>query len=185
MPISSGDKLCIPTLKNFIMNRTSGDFFENTMYNIFVSADENLSASDISDVLQISLDTVKSAISLFCRLGIAVRQSNNVFSPHFLHSSWLDQIDDTTSPDPRKTNPTLNKLHLHKESLVIATESTNKNNEGVSSLSKRDAFLFDSSLTAFLMMGNLSAVSFFFFYTSINTLTNIFLESKKSRCNHV
>lgn len=76
VPISGTDKISIPPLRNFVMNRLSGDHFENLLYQIFVSADEHMDIEDLAQMLQIHTDTVKQAISLFCRLGIAQKKTN-------------------------------------------------------------------------------------------------------------
>lgn len=89
VPISGTDKISIPPLRNFVMNRLSGDHFENLLYQIFVSADEYMDISDLAQMLQIDLDTVKQAISLFCRLGIARKKTNTDVPDQ--HSSWNNQ----------------------------------------------------------------------------------------------
>lgn len=93
VPISGSDQICIPPLRNFVMNRVSGDYFENLLYQIFVSADEHMTIAELAQMLQINLDTVKQAISLFCRLGFA-RKKTNIDVPN-QHPSWNDRtIDD-------------------------------------------------------------------------------------------
>lgn len=89
VPISDEDQICIPPLRNFVMNRVSGDYFENLLYQIFVSADEHMTISELAQMLQINLDTVKHAVSLFCRLGFA-RKKTNIDIPG-QHSSWNDR----------------------------------------------------------------------------------------------
>lgn len=90
VPISGDDKICIPPLRNFVMNRVCGDYFENLLYKIFVSADEHMTISELAQMLQINLDTVKHAISLFCRLGFARKKTNTEVLNQ--HPSWNGRI---------------------------------------------------------------------------------------------
>lgn len=89
VPVSGEDKIKIPPLRNFVMNRVSGDYFENLLYKIFVSADEHMTISELAQMLQINLDTVKHAVSLFCRLGFA-RKKTNIDVPN-QHPTWNER----------------------------------------------------------------------------------------------
>ncbi|KAF4528777.1 hypothetical protein B566_EDAN017254, partial [Ephemera danica] len=57
VPIEDGDHVVVPPLEGFVMNRVLGDYFETLLYKIFLAS-----------VLQIDVDSVKSAVSLYCRL---------------------------------------------------------------------------------------------------------------------
>lgn len=70
VPINGNDKINIPPLKNFVMNRISGDYFENLLYKIFISVDDSLNILELSQMLQVNIEIVKDAVSLFCRLGM-------------------------------------------------------------------------------------------------------------------
>lgn len=93
VPISGEDQFSIPPLKNFVMNRVSGDYFENLLYKVFVTADEHMTISELATMLQINLDTVKHAVSLFCRLGFAKKKTRLELTNH--HASWVlrDQLE--------------------------------------------------------------------------------------------
>lgn len=85
------DYISISPLKNFIMNRVTGDYFESLCYKIFVTADEHIKISELAHLLQVQLDTVKHVISLFCRLGFAKLKATREVQN--LHESWKNRND--------------------------------------------------------------------------------------------
>ncbi|XP_062134514.1 protein FAM91A1 [Drosophila sulfurigaster albostrigata] len=89
VPISGEDRISIPPLRNFVMNRVSGDYFENLLYKIFVSADEHMTMAELAQMLQLELDSVKQAVSFICRLGFAQRKQTEYEAGQH-HASWAD-----------------------------------------------------------------------------------------------
>lgn len=79
--------VAVPPLEGFVMNRVLGDYFETLLYKIFVSIDEHTTVQELASVLEVDVNQVQDAVSLYCRLGFA-RKKNAELDPNDLHPSW-------------------------------------------------------------------------------------------------
>ena len=181
VPILENDTVTLPPLDNFVMNRTSGDEIENLLYKLFQVLDETMTMKELASMLDVEVKVVTMAVSLMCRLGFCHKQKSE-FDEIALHESWvvatpepqndakksivsnmIDFIDldefteellDNSSPIPKSlsTGDVSSATKSEGQPLVKELELSGGESCGKTKI----AFLFDSTLTAFLMMGNLT-----------------------------
>lgn len=129
VPILESDRLSVPTLDGFIMNRITGDCCETLLYKTFFSLDPRSSIQQLAIDLGVGAQFVINAASLFCRLGFAQK---------------VDDLPIAVTDSHKKTSESVS---LQFELSLSATAPG----------PPKIAFIFDSSITAYLMLGNLSA----------------------------
>ena len=71
VPVGDGDRISVPPLSGFVMNRVGNDYLEKLLYEVFVTNDESLTVAQLAALLGQPPPLVTAAVSVACRLGFA------------------------------------------------------------------------------------------------------------------
>eukprot|EP00301_Raphidiophrys_heterophryoidea_P003164 c11441_g1_i1.p1 GENE.c11441_g1_i1~~c11441_g1_i1.p1 ORF type:complete len:728 (-),score=127.45 c11441_g1_i1:61-2244(-) len=179
VPIDNTDTVTIPPLQGFVMNRSTDDVFENLLYRVFVSVDGKTTVMQLAELLHEPPDSIRDAVSLYCRLGFARKlflSANSVepsgpasssitiskpsSSPFLLPLTHNISQASTTGPLPASSSSFSHTHTLTPSATTSSVSSVSSTSTLVQSVSlhgvSRIGFVVDRTVAALLMMGNLS-----------------------------
>ncbi|PSN39281.1 Protein FAM91A1 [Blattella germanica] len=144
VPIEDDNYIVLPPLEGFVMNRVLGDYFETLLYKIFVSIDEHTSVGEVRFARKKNHDTEYADLNPTWKNVLTPAKINKAMTSaeETLLMELNSALADAGLTPPEETSSGTEEV----ESAFLSSQPR----------SRRIAFLFDSTLTAFLMMGNLS-----------------------------
>lgn len=136
VPIAPADRIAVPRLEGFVMNRTGDEPMEQALYQIFLSTNERTPISELAELLAIPLHSALATVAIGCQLGYFKNRTAPALDAESAsvrwHASWLERA-------------------------VAAGDAPGGGGGDGGSARGRVALLVDSKLAACLMMANLSA----------------------------
>ncbi|EOD40120.1 hypothetical protein EMIHUDRAFT_454298 [Emiliania huxleyi CCMP1516] len=151
--VEASDKLAVPPLVGFVMNRVGNDWMEKLLYELFVSNDETAEVRQLASLLDQPLDRVLMAASLACRLGFAKKKA----PPEAAAAAGQAEAGGAQARAAGGGLPPLSASATSAPEFMAAPEGGGEVSPRDASSGARIALLVDSKLAASLMMSNLAA----------------------------
>ncbi|CCW70250.1 unnamed protein product [Phytomonas sp. Hart1] len=142
--VSPDDRIVVPPLEDFVMNRTCDDPHELLLYRVMSTSDDRTPLHLLSQLLMLDVEDVCAAAHVLVRLGLALLKSSAAPAKNWkqmqsIHPTWGTQVQEmvrlTTSPKL----PT--EMFTSYGSPIVSHDHP----------LKRIALLYDVTLTGFLM----------------------------------
>lgn len=156
IPVDAGDHVSIPPLEGFVSNKTASvsiDPLETLLYQIFVAASESVTVSELADILDTSVENVKVGISMACRLGFCNKLDAGAGAG--ARAPVEAQID-TPSAGSTRVIATPQRDSLANGTHSSQQKEQQEHHQPAAKEKKSIAFVVDSAITGFLMMGALT-----------------------------
>ena len=157
-------KNVVPPLgEGFIMNRVQGDYFENLLYQIFVSVDERTTISQLANTLQIDIESVKTAVAVYILLGFAKKKNcPNIIDPADFsvdtsaqwHSTWVQYAKLLNSSSSPSSSRKISETNISPSPSSSSPENKNPLLTESEQLSQSANLLEKSSLAIKFYQGN-------------------------------
>ncbi|ESL10231.1 hypothetical protein TRSC58_02039 [Trypanosoma rangeli SC58] len=161
--VAPEDQIVVPPLDRFVMNRTSDDPTEVLLYKFLVTADNRTSLSFLAQLLMLDEADICAAAHVHIRLGLAQLKTVHIpeemlDSMERVHNTWRGVVQELLSEASAASGAgAASSSSLAAEAL--GEEGNTSRGACANSRShppRRIAFMYDASLTGFLMT-NLSA----------------------------
>ncbi|CCW63007.1 unnamed protein product [Phytomonas sp. EM1] len=142
--VSPDDRIVVPPLEDFVMNRTCDDPHELLLYRVMSTSDDRTPLHLLAQLLMLDVEDVCAAAHVLVRLGLALLKSSaaparTLKQLKSIHPTWGTQVQEMVQLSASSNVPT--DMFTSGGSPIVSHDHP----------LKRIALLYDVTLTGFLM----------------------------------